>query len=181
MGVSEEYVDEEMRKIKPPLGREQKQESDISSQALSRQENIELYTLALLLQGKTKKLWEDVEKAMVISDVSFVPVQRIFKALKEYTPENQDFSIQTFIRTLPSELIPIIDKAYLWDISSIVDDEQTYEEEWKKTLRELHRTIIRKKIQDLNRNNRIVEDPSVQERLSEFTKELSALEKSDSF
>jgi len=181
MGVSQEYVDEEMRKIKPPLGREQKQESDTPNQALSRQENIELYTLALLLQGKTKKLWEDLEKAIVISDVSHSPVQRILKAFKQYNAENQDFSIQTFVRTLPSELLPIVDQAYLWDMSSIVDDEETYEEEWKKTVRQLHRTIIRKKIQDLNRENRIVEDPSVQERLSELTKELSTLEKSDSF
>jgi len=179
MGVSEEYVDEEMRKIKVPFGNPSGKDGKEPVEMVSRQEKIELYTLALLLQGKINTLWEDVKQAIPLEDFSYMPVRQILEKLESYLTDNADFSITLFVKTLPSELISILDKAYLWDVSGITDDEMSYQEEWKKTLRELHRTVIRKKIQDINKEVRTVEDPTLQERLSELTRELSVLEKSD--
>jgi len=179
MGVSEEYVDEEMRKIKVPFGTPSGKDGKEPVEIVSRQEKIELYTLALLLQGKTNTLWEDVKQAIPLEDFSSMPVRQILEKLEAYLTDNADFSITLFVKTLPSELIFILDKAYLWDVSGITDDETSYQEEWKKTLRELHRTVIRKKIQDMSSEVRTIEDPTLQERLSELTRELSVLEKSD--
>jgi DNA primase len=179
MGVSEEYVDEEMRKIKVPFGTAPVKDGNEPVEIVSRQEKIELYTLALLLQGKTHTLWEDVKQGVPLEDFSYMPVRQILEKLEVYLGDNADFSITLFVKTLPSELISILDQAYLWDVSGITDDETSYQEEWKKTLRELHRTVIRKKIQDMSSEVRAVEDPTLQERLSELTRELSVLEKSD--
>ncbi|KKT46271.1 MAG: hypothetical protein UW37_C0027G0009 [Candidatus Gottesmanbacteria bacterium GW2011_GWA2_44_17] len=63
-------------------------------------------------------------------------------------------------------------------MSDSTDTEAKYQEEWKKTVRELKRAIIRKKIADLNQELHAVDDPTLQERLSELTKELSLVEKS---
>ena len=177
VSVSEGYVDEEMRKIRVPFGQETTPENGNRIETLSRQEKIELYTLALLLQGKTQELWKDVEQEIPLADFSYIPVKRIIEKLAEYVHSNNDFSISIFVKALPSELVAILDQAYLWDVSTIVDDEPSYQEEWKKTLRELHRTVIRKKIQDINKEVRTGEDPTLQSRLSELTRELSVLEK----
>jgi len=179
IGVSEEYVDDEMRKIKMPFGQEQETDKNKKADILSRQEKIELYTLALLLQGKTRVLWEDLKQNIPLPDFSYTPVVRILEKLESYMTESPDFSITQFVKTLPSELISVLDQAYLWDTSGITDDGEAYGEEWAKTLRELHRTVIRKKIQDINKEVRADEDPTLQERLSELTRELSVLEKSD--
>jgi DNA primase len=179
MGVSHEYVDEEMRKIKVPFGTLPAKDGKEPVEALSRQEKIELYTLALLLQGKTHALWNDVKQEIPLEDFSYMPVRQIVEKLEAYLGDHADFSITLFVKTLPSELIAILDKAYLWDVSGITDDETLYQEEWKKTLRELHRTVIRKKIQDINKEVSTTEDPTLQGRLSELTRELSLLEKSD--
>ncbi|HCM82819.1 TPA: DNA primase [Patescibacteria group bacterium] len=178
IGVSEEYVDEEMRKVKLPLGTEQDTKEKETAEVLTRQEKIELYTLALLLQGKSKELWTDLEQAVPISDFSYPPVKRILQELQTYLAKTRDFSISAFVKTLPSELVSVCDQAYLWDVSDSTDTEAKYQEEWKKTVRELKRAIIRKKIADLNQELHAVDDPTLQERLSELTKELSLVEKS---
>jgi DNA primase len=178
LGVSEEYVDQEMRKIKVPFGQDVKSDRQDDIHKLTRQEKIELYTLALLLQGKTLDLWKEVKQGISFADISSLPVRRIFEALEQFLADNQDFSISLFVQTLPTELLTVLDQAYLWDISGITDDEALYQEEWQKTLKELKRTMIRQKIQMINKETSVEEDPTLQGRLSELTRELSLLEKS---
>ena len=105
-------------------------------------------------------------------------MKRILQELQTYLAKTRDFSISAFVKTLPSELVSVCDQAYLWDVSDSTDTEAKYQEEWKKTVRELKRAIIRKKIADLNQELHAVDDPTLQERLSELTKELSLVEKS---
>jgi len=178
LDVSEEHINEEMRKIKVPFGQEQEGEKNNAMEKLTRQEKIELYVLALLLQGDTKILRNDLKETVPIADFSYQSVQRIVERLEDYVSLNDEFSISVFVKTLPSELVSILDKAYLWDISEITDDQAAYQEEWKKTLRELKRTIIRSKIQQLNAKSQTEENPELQEKLSELTRSLSVLEKS---
>ena len=180
LDVSEENIDEEVRKVRLPLGQDQRSETDTVPQMSSRQEKIENYILALLLQGNTKELWQDVEKEVPLDDFSHAAVQRILQELKKYIAIEQDFSIQAFAKILPTELVPVLDQAYLWDISSLSDNQDQFMDEWTKTIRELHRSIIRKKIQDVNKTESTGDDPDLQERLSALTRELSALEKSAS-
>lgn len=177
LGVSEEYVEEQMRKVRLPVGEGRTSDEPIVKEVLSRQEKIELYTLALLVQGKTNDLWESLVREVPLSDISNKPIQRILEHLQTNVG-NQDFSIPEFAKTLPSELIPLLDQAYMWDLSAIPDDPESNQEEWTKTVRELHRTIIRQKIADLNKKAAGEEDLELQEKLSSLTKELSVLEKS---
>jgi DNA primase len=181
LGVSEESVQDEMKKIKLPIGRSRVEEQEVKADTLSRQEKIELYTLALLLQGNTKELWNDVARAIPSADISYPGVRRIFEEIQHYVENHENFSIQEFAKVIPSEFIPLLDKAYLWDTSSIEQGGEEYLLEWRKTVRELHRTIIRAKIQELNKKTENVEDPELQEKLSLLTKELSTLEKSNEF
>jgi len=127
------------------------------------------------LDERIKELLSEISP---IADFTYTPIKRILEVLKEYIAKHKDFSVTVFARMLPSELVPVLDQAYLWDVSSIIDKEDQYLEEWKKTVRELQRSIIRKKIQDLNAKARTGADSDLQERLSELTKELFQVEKS---
>jgi len=181
LSVSEENIEEEMRKVKRPVDEIQKTGEVNTTPSLSRMDTLELYTLALLLQGKTQEMWLELSQAIPLSDFSYLPVRRILKALETYIAGCRNFSITEFVNALPSELHSILDQAYLWDISQVAEDENTYKDEWKKTVRELHRSIVRKKIQNLTVHTNEDVDPALQKKLADLTKELSHLEKTDSF
>lgn len=110
------------------------------------------------------------------SDFTSIPVKRIVEHLDIYLGSHDQFSVRQYSEGLPSELQSVLDEIYLWDISDLTDHESVFDEEWRKTFFELRRGIIRRNITAINKAGE--ENPEVQERLQELTKELSELEKS---
>ncbi len=179
--VSPEYIEEELRKTKLPLDAVRTQEPQAPQEALSRREKLEVYMLTLLLQGDTGTLWKDLQSAVPLDDISSPGVRRILEHLADYLSRKEAFVISEFVADLPPEVVPLLDQAYLWDVSGILDQPVEYGEEWRKTVRELHRTILRQKIQDLSLKLAGSDDPSLQNELNRLTNELSSLEKTNTF
>lgn len=133
LGVTQDAVSDGMRKVVRTQAIAPRDETVVKP-SRSRQENLELYVLAILLQGKTIELWDDVKE----SEWSVPAVGQIIEYLKHYLKENTVFLIKDFADRLPKELLPTLDEAFLWDIAD--------EKAWTNALVELKRAGIRRKI-----------------------------------
>jgi len=181
-GVSEEAVVDGIKKVKRPLemvraGIEDTKESSFS---ISGPERLELYALGLLLQGDTKKLYADFLQVATIMSLKHMGVRRVMEQIDSYIKQDTTFVISEFAQTLPKELLPVLDEAYLWDISTIADDPDLYQKEWSKTLKEVQKSIIRRSMRDVTeeiKSSKSEDTEVLQQELVKLTVAFTALEK----
>ncbi len=172
--VPEETIHEGLRKQnfprhrQPPIAKE-----PLSSQ--TREQKLEVYILALLLQGKTMELFEDIKETISLGDFTHPPVVHILTRLAAFLQGVKVFLVKDFADSLPPELMPTLDEAFLWDIGDIAGNEEAFAKEWAKTLREFRRVTIRHKIAQWTKK---VQDGEGQAELAALTQALSLLEKS---
>jgi DNA primase len=154
---------------------------------LSREERLELYILALILQGKTVDYLAEIKEEVTFADFTHPAVYRILQALDFFIKPlpAEPFNLKKFTDGLAGELLPVLDTALMWDLGGIVDDEELLAREWHKAVRELRRSILRKKIKNLTTildAEDMNADPEgylkTQEALAKLTNDLRALEKS---
>jgi len=141
IGVEEEVLWLEMRKL--TRGREEKVSEDFEErEKRGGREGLERYLLSLILQGLnlTEKLPKIKE-----SDFLTPSLQEIFKRLKDFL-EKEKFSIGPFVKTLPSELVGIVDECYLWDLGPISQNLNLLEKEIQKTVKRLREDLWRRKL-----------------------------------
>ncbi len=115
----------------------------------TRSQKLETYILALVLQGKTAELFEELSDRIAIADIANPAVQKILEHLKSFLAANNVFLIKDFADSLPIELIPTLDEAFLWDIGDQLTDEELFAREWNATLREVERAVVKRKIQEI--------------------------------
>lgn len=150
--------------------------------AVSRLGKLEVYTLGLILQGKTSELFEEFVQRIEISDLTSAAVRRIVSELEAFLKVHPVFLIKDFADALPKELVGMLDEAFLWDLSTILDDEEKFAKEWERTLWELRRLSIRQKLTDLNLKLKESDetDPKefagIHEEIRVYTNELKKLE-----
>lgn len=146
LDTSEETVVESMRRISKGDGfgtsKTEKRE-----EATTRSQKLETYVLALVLQGKTAELFEELSDRIALVDIANPAVQKILKHLKSFLAANTVFFIKDFADSLPVELVPTLDEAFLWDIGDQLGDEELFAREWVAALRELERATVKRKIQ----------------------------------
>ncbi len=180
LDVSEETVQEGLRKQKQPIDR---RSSSPAVAPQNRQQKLEIYLLALLLQGKTIELFEDLKESVAISDFTHPPVAQILTRLETFLKTVRVFLVKDFADSLPSELIATLDEAFLWDIGNGEDSEELFVKEWLKAVGEFRRTILRQKLQIWTKKVKegaTEEDrESAQVRLRTLARELSVLEKEE--
>lgn len=151
---------------------------------LSRQEKLEVYTLALVLQGKTRDLFEELKEHVSFSSFRSIAVRQILTHLMKFLTDHTVFLIKDFADTLPSELTPTLDEAFLWDMDDIVDSEDGFLKEWNKIVKELQKSLIREEIQTLTHTIRSHDDieeaqEALHEKIRSLTGKLAAIEKSE--
>jgi DNA primase len=151
------------------------------------QERLEIYLLALILQTKTSEYFEELKENFDSADFCQTNVRLILEALDKYISNHPKFLIKDFSVSLPSELIPFMDQAYLWDLSDIIDNDELIAREWNKILREFKRQVIKKKLKDyatqaeiLEQNGQTEEASQLRSEIPKLTGELRGLEKSTS-
>ncbi|MBI3559825.1 toprim domain-containing protein, partial [Candidatus Gottesmanbacteria bacterium] len=186
LGVSEDAIHDGMHKLARTQGIRRK-EGDGSAQEAKkgrgREENLELYVLAILLQGKTIELFEEFKETLTVIDLTIRPVRQIMEQLDHYLKNQRVFLIKDFADRLPKELTSTLDEAFLWDIGDLLEDEERLRKEWTKALVELKRTNLRRRMSELSR--RLAEDgdtssdrnDAVQSELRMLTESLKLLEK----
>lgn len=183
-GVSEETVVEGIKKVKRPIEliHGKSKNTSESSFTISGPERLELYTLGLLLQGDTKKLYTEFSHIVPISSLKHMGVRRVMELLDAYVKQDAAFIISEFAQTMPKELLPVLDEAYLWDISTIIDDPEGYQKEWNKTLKEVQKSILRRNMRDITEKIKGSSDEdtqSLQQELVKLTVAFTALEKQE--
>ncbi len=160
--TSEEALFESMRR----MGRgtvsfaptEQANQSGLPDKLSSRTEKLEVYILALLLQGKTVDLFEELQESGYLPEFSHPTVCKIIDHLLAFLMPDEEgpetakiFLIKDFADSLPKELLPTLDEAFLWDVEELLDSPNAFMEEWIRTLREFKRVILHRQIQELTR------------------------------
>ena len=108
-------------------------------------------------------------------------VRRVMEQIESYSKQDTAFVVSEFAQTLPKELLPVLDEAYLWDISTIAEDPEAYQKEWNKTLKEVQKSIIRRSMRDVTekiKSSKEEDAQALQQELVKLTVEFTALEKS---
>lgn len=187
MNVSEEILTDEIKKIKV-LGERTVVQTKPKEEktARSRVETLEMYALALILQGKPVEFLEEFTETIPFEDIALLAVRRLVEILGEYIRQNRIFLLKDFTDLVPQELSGVLDEALLWDISEAIEDEEKLSKEWTTALRELRRAGLRKKIQDISTHMSAQKlaggGPETSEEeakvLQELTRALSVLDKS---
>lgn len=134
--------------------------------AKSRSEKLALYILALILQGDTKEWYQELADSIDTADLGHPAVSKVLDKLGRSLDES--FSVDSFAKTLPSELTVTLDEAFLWEAGPVLEDSKRRMLEWQRALRELKRDILHQKIKNLTRQ--VGESPQ-----AELTKLASAL------
>lgn len=186
LNVPEETVQESLAKVKFTTG---KRVSTYVAEAaqetkLTHLERAELYILALLLQGKTPVLYATLLDTLTISGLQYRPVHTIIERLGEYLVTHPQGTAKDFAQTLPAELIPTFDEAFLLDLSGFFDDDVRFSREWEKAVREVRRVGLKRQIEIISsdlRDSGLSDDKygALQEKLRALVEELSRLEKGE--
>lgn len=145
LGIGETILWDGMRKVRSSLQRERT--SVIEPQIdKTRREKLEIYVLALLLQGKTVEWLEELFETITIEDIVYLPVHTIIVLLQTWISRHPVFLMKDFADSLPSELVSAFDEAFLWDVSELIEEPESFAKEWVRTMRGLRREIVRDKI-----------------------------------
>ncbi len=185
LDTSEEIIGESMQRLASVAQRPRKEALPASKEpARTREEKLELYTLALLLQGKTAEWYEEFAGAIQLASIAHPAIRRIVELLGEFLKTQHVFLIADFANSLPKELIHTLDEAFLWDLADTLSDEEHMAREWTNALREMKRATIHRRMMKATtllrgKEGQKEEDVQVlQKELKGLTEELKALEKS---
>jgi DNA primase len=177
LDTSEETIAESMRRQAKGAGMSMKTDEKQTA-ATTRAQKLETYALALVLQGKTAELFEELSDRMSFTDIANPAVGKILTHLKSFLKENNIFLIKDFADSLPVELVSTLDEAFLWDIGDQLGDEELFAREWVSALRELERSTVKRRIQEITNKMRHTDTTDREdEKLRALTDRLKTLEK----
>ncbi len=183
LATSDETVREGMAKIRISGSLRGKEKENLTeAPRLTRVEKAELYVLALLLQGKTSELLPKFLAALPPSAFRSLAVKRIVEHLAQFGATHAMFASKDVAETLPSELVPVFDEAFMWDIALIIDDETRFDAEWHKAISEVRRAQVRQHMEEISKKLRdeqlsSSQHDALQSELKGLVDEFAALEK----
>ena len=177
LDTSEETIAESMRRQAKGAGMSMKTDEKQTA-TTTRSQKLETYVLALVLQGKTAELFEELSDRMSFTNIANPAVGKILTHLKSFLKENNIFLIKDFADSLPVELVSTLDEAFLWDIGDQLGDEELFAREWVSALRELERSTVKRRIQEITNKMRHTDTTDREdEKLRALTDRLKTLEK----
>ncbi|MFH0863749.1 MAG: DNA primase [Candidatus Gottesmanbacteria bacterium] len=150
LSVSEEIISETAKRFtkkqtfSPPT-------VNIVQSTVSRLELLEEHLLAYTLQSKEPKTVVEVNEINKVIDYLINPALiKCFKLLISYLElNNKEFIISDFVKTLPAELVPIVDRAYLIDLGEIINHQDLYDKELVKTIAEIKKITLKSRLSNL--------------------------------
>ncbi|MEK7513454.1 MAG: DNA primase [Patescibacteria group bacterium] len=135
--VNEEAVAEEVDKA-PYMKVFEKQNQTAKPAVRTRQEMLEEYLLAILLQKTGEiKAWVETVETTLLTDSA---VKKIMEKLKQNPDKNQAW---------PAELEMAANAAWLTDLGELTEDEEKLFKEWEKTKEELGKIKLREELAGL--------------------------------
>lgn len=152
LGVSEDAIIETSKKMSKELLLGQNRGVDDLSRSIipiDRQQLIEEQFLAMVLQAHTPASIIELEENDPLGNFLTTPViQKVYASYLSFLENLPDmqFKIEEFLKLVPSELIPVVDRLYLMDMSTLLEDNKIFENQLLKIIVELKRTFYRKKL-----------------------------------
>ncbi len=150
LDANEETIEEGIRKI-AAVGERGMSVLPKPDQGGSRQEKLEVFILAILLQGKTVEFFEDLKESVPLGDFTYPPIVQILNKLETFAALGGVFLIKDFTDSLPPELAPTVDEAFLYDLGDMTESEERMAKEWTKAIEEFRRTCLKHKIEEITR------------------------------
>lgn len=145
-----------------------------------RKEILEEYLLSLIAQSESAKTHFKLSNE-ILEDYEFeIPSYRkIFENLKLYFKNNQNFSIKSFVKSLPKETIPLFDTCYILPLPKF-EERDKYTQEVEKVAKDLKALDLKNKIkiiaQTINKKEKDrQETQGLQKELSSLLKILQSL------
>jgi DNA primase len=122
--------------------------SERSASGRTREQLLEEQLLALVLQSEEpRQIMEDGRWKMEDGILMTPSIKKIFKLLTDYLASTtKKFKIGEFVKTLPAELVPTVDQAYLADLGKTLQDKKLFERELEKTVNEIKKISLKKKL-----------------------------------
>ena len=149
LDISEEKVGEALGKVRQPRSFSQDATQDTEVKPIP-EELFEEHTLGLILQMQDiKKGLERLTHELDPSDFFSGVVRKIFMALIDYSAHAPTMAVSEFTKSLPQELLPTVDRAFLTDFSAFTTDE-LLAKELDNTIKIVKRTLLRRKIATLS-------------------------------
>jgi DNA primase len=190
LAVSEQVIAAGMKKLarKPEqIARRMSERQDEKRESVSREERLEMYVLAIILQTRTREFFEELKELVPVSGFSHPAVIEIMTALETHLKTSERFLVRDFADSLKKELLPVFDEAFLMDLSGFIDNDELVSREWIKTLYAVRLSVLKKKIRDISgilageeHAEGTSETSGLRETLTKLTGELRTLEKSRS-
>lgn len=187
LDVTEEIITEGIKRISKTQISQNTQNTITAGKkedSKTRPEKLEVFILALILQGRINDFLEELKVSIGFDDLNHPAVKSILKYLDDYASRQKVIFVKDFANELPKELLPILDEAYLMDLSSFIDNDELLLREWFKALKEEQKMIIHKKINDITKTFTESEESidsaqkEKEDKLREYTQKLRDLEKS---
>lgn len=173
LALPEEKITEAIRKSKTiPFGLQKVIETTETEAVKSRETLVEERLFALVVQV------EDIKKALVHvterldpSDLTKPLIKRLFIELIDYSARHERIDINDFVRTLPGELVPTLNRLYLADLPPVPDWE-SHQKELVKTAIATQRVLLRRKMKELTTHINEAETSQDEALLTKFSEEL---------
>lgn len=149
LDVAESTITESLSKLKKTPAGQKFVATEKTSLSASRWEKLEVYILALILQGAVAQRLEEFKNQIKYADLTHRAVAQILERLEKFLADHRVFLLKDFVDSLPKELVSTLDEAYLWDVADFIEDDERSWREWGKAVWELRRVIFRRKIKEL--------------------------------
>lgn len=166
INVSEERVLEVLDKMKK--GRPQTATLPaLTNEGKKRNILLEEYLLSFLLQAPAIKQITEVISKEELTKISWAIENPALKKLIALfynwieKLKNEEPQSPQFIKTLPNELIPIADKAYLFELGETVKEKKLFKQELEQTKHDLLLLALRRRMRELSTKTREAKDESI--------------------
>lgn len=112
---------------------------------------LEEHLLSLLIQGENPvETLTTVMKFLNFEDFSQPPVKKIIELLLLYFKKHKKIEMKSFSKALTPEIAPTFDKAFMVDISSILSQKNIYDRELVRTIKEIKKLSLRRRVNSLS-------------------------------
>lgn len=169
LGVDEESVMAEIEKMKyrgKVAVEVQPKKSFVNK---TREEVLTDHVLSLILQmeSEVSSLIKEVDEA----DLPEGAVRKVIVRLKNWIKTKKKFDVNSFVSSLPEELVAAVDSAYLTEIDGMNRDVDKLRKELDKALREVKKVTLKGRMEELSFEMKQAEVDNDQDRLSKLRSE----------
>jgi len=148
--VSEVAVATEVEKAEKKIRMERIPVKEVKKEEVkkSREERLSEYVLALVLQREdlVRRLVKKVEEKWLTEGA----VKKVIKRLKVWMKSQKKWQVNRFVKSLGSELVGVVDEAYLTELGKRLEDDDKLEIELEKTMEELRKIDLKMKMRRLS-------------------------------